>query len=147
MMKPAMKDSSATALLALAALFLAPGMLILAPDGRLFFLVLAGLASAVVAIAGPSREKRIAACIGLLLAAALAIPTWPESRSHFDSWKKHTSRPVEQRSKQEDPLLFPAPGSPWILPDAFHTLHAKGDVCLHRPVPAQNRMPISLSPG
>ena len=98
-MKPTMKDSSSTALLALAALLLVPGMLILSPDGRLFFLVLAGLVSAAVAIAGPSRKKRVAACVGLLLAIALAIPTWPESRSHFDSWKKHTSRQVEQKGK------------------------------------------------
>jgi membrane protein implicated in regulation of membrane protease activity len=99
MITPKLKDSSSTTLLVLSALLLIPGILILTPDGRLFFLVLAGLASAVVAIAGPSRKKRIAAFIGLLLVAALAIPMWPESRSHFDSWKKHTSRPVEQKGK------------------------------------------------
>jgi hypothetical protein len=99
-MKPRLKDSSSTALLALSALFLAPGMLILSPDGRLFCLLLAGLASAIVLIAAPSRKKRIAACIGLLLAVALAIPAWSEYRAHSDAWKKHVLRPQEQNSKQ-----------------------------------------------
>ncbi len=98
-MKWRIQESSSTALLALSALFLAPGMLILSPDGRLFFLVLAGLASAIVLIAAPSRKKRIVAAIGLLLAVALAIPTWPEYRAHSDAWKKHNSRPLEQKSK------------------------------------------------
>jgi hypothetical protein len=52
-MKTTMKESSSTALLALSALFLAPGMLILSPDGRLFCLLLAGLASAI-----PEEENR-----------------------------------------------------------------------------------------
>ena len=99
MMKPRLKDSSSTALLALSALFLAPAVLILSPDGRLFFLVLAGLVSAIVLIAGPSRKKRIVAAIGLLLAVALAIPTWWEYRAHSDAWKTHNSRPLEQKSK------------------------------------------------
>ena len=99
MMTPKLKDSSSTALLALAALFLMPGILILSPDGRIFFLVLAGIVSAVVAIAGPSQKKRITACIGLLLVVALAIPTWSEHRAHSDSWKKHHSRPVEQTNR------------------------------------------------
>jgi hypothetical protein len=73
-MKTTMKESSSTALLALSALFLAPGMLILSPDGRLFCLLLAGLVSAIVLIAGPSRKKRIVAAIGLLVAVALTIP-------------------------------------------------------------------------
>jgi len=103
MMNPRLKDSSSTALLVLAALFLAPGILIGSPDGRIFFLVLAGLVSAVVVIAAPSRKKRIAACIGLLLVVALAIPTWSEYRAHSDSWKKHHSRPVEQTNRQVVP--------------------------------------------
>lgn len=94
-----LKDSSSTALLVLAYLFLAPGVLVGSPDGRIFFLVLAGLVSAVVVIAAPSRKKRIAACIGLLLVVALAIPTWSEYRSHSDAWEKHHSRPLEQKSK------------------------------------------------
>jgi len=99
MMTPKLKDSSSTTLLALSALFLAPGMLIGSPDGRIFFLVLAGLVSAVVVIAGSSRKKRVVACIGLLLVVALAIPTWSEYRAHYDSWKKHPSRPVEQTNR------------------------------------------------
>jgi len=99
-MKTTMKESSSTALLGLTALCLAPGLLILSPDGRLFFLALAGLVSAVVLFAAPSRKKRIAACIGLLLAVALAIPTWSECRAHSDTWKKHVLRPQEQNSKQ-----------------------------------------------
>jgi flagellar biosynthesis protein FliP len=98
-MKTTMKESSSTALLVLSALFLAPGMLILSPDGRLFFLVLAGLVAAAVVIAAPSRKKRIVAAIGLLLAVALAIPAWSEYRAHADAWKKHTSRPLEQTNK------------------------------------------------
>jgi flagellar biosynthesis protein FliP len=98
-MKWRIQESSSTALLALSALLLAPGMLILSPDGRLFFLVLAGLVSAIVLIAAPSRKKRIVAAIGLLLAVALAIPTWTEYRAHSDAWKKHSSRPLEQKSK------------------------------------------------
>jgi len=99
MMKPRLKDSSSTALLVLSALFLALGMLILSPDGRLFFLVLAGLVSTAVVIAAPSRKKRIVAAIGLLLAVVLAIPTWPEYRRHADAWEKHHSRPLEQNRK------------------------------------------------
>ncbi|MGE5856393.1 MAG: hypothetical protein ACM34C_07490 [Syntrophaceae bacterium] len=103
MKTPKLKDSSSTTLLVLSALFLAPGMLIGSPDGRIFFLALAGLVSAVVVIAGPSRKKRVAACIGLLLVVALAIPTWSEYRATYDSWKKHHLRPVEQNSRQEPP--------------------------------------------
>jgi hypothetical protein len=99
-----MKDSSSTALLVLSALFLAPAVFILSPDGRLFFLVLAGFVSAIVLIAGPSREKRIVAALGLLLAVALAIPTWPEYRAHSDAWKKHNSRPLEQTNRQVIPV-------------------------------------------
>jgi len=99
-MKCRIQEASSTALLVLFALFLVPGMLILSPDGRLFFFVLAGLVSVIVLIAGPSRKKRIAACIGLLLAVALAIPTWSEYRAHSDTWKKHVLRPQEQNSKQ-----------------------------------------------
>ena len=98
-MKWRIRESSSTALLVLSALFLAPGMLTLSPDGRLFFLALAGLVSAIVLIAAPSRKKRIVAAIGLLLAVALAIPTWWEYRAHSDAWKKHNSRPLEQKSK------------------------------------------------
>jgi hypothetical protein len=103
MKTPKLKDSSSTTLLVLSALFLAPGMLIGSPDGRIFFLALAGLVSAVVAITGPSRKKRVAACIGLLLVIALAIPTWSEYRAHFDSWKKHHLRPVEQTNSNALP--------------------------------------------
>ncbi len=99
-MKWRMRESSSTALLVLSALFLAPGMLIGSPDGRIFFLALAGLVSAIVVIAGSSRKKRVAACIGLLLVVALAIPTWSEYRAHYDSWEKHHLRPVEQTNRQ-----------------------------------------------
>jgi hypothetical protein len=99
MTKPRMKDSSSTALLALAALFFVPAVLILSPDGRLFFLALAALVSVIVLIAAPSRMKRTAACIGLLLAVALAIQAWPEYKANADAWRKHTSRPAEQKSK------------------------------------------------
>ena len=99
MIKPRLKDSPSTALLVLSALFLAPGMLILSPDGRLVFLVLAGLVSAAVVIAAPSRKKRIVAATGLLLAVVLAIPTWPEYCRHAAAWEKHHSRPLEQNGK------------------------------------------------
>ena len=99
MMKPRMKETSSTTLLVLAALFLVPGIIILSPDGRLFFLVLAGLVSAVVAIAAPSGKKRLLAGIALLVAVVMAIQTWPEYKAHMDAWKKHTSRQVEQKGK------------------------------------------------
>jgi len=98
-MKTTMKESSSTALLALAALFFVPAVLILSPDGRLFFLALAALVSVIVLIAAPSRMKRTAACIGLLLAVALAIQAWPEYKANADAWRKHTSQPAEQKSK------------------------------------------------
>ena len=97
-MKYRIHESSSTTLLVLSALFLAPGVLILSPDGRLFFLVLAGLISVIVHIAGPSWKKRVAACIGLLLAVALAIPTWSEYCAHSDAWEKNVLRPLEQNS-------------------------------------------------
>lgn len=99
MTTPKLKDSSATALLALAILFLTPGLVILSPDGRLFFLVLAGLISAVVFIAAPSRRKRAAAVVGLLVAVVMAVQTWPEYKAHADAWKAHTSRQAERQGK------------------------------------------------
>jgi membrane protein implicated in regulation of membrane protease activity len=100
MLKPRLKDSSSTALLMLSALLLAPGLLILSPDGRLFFLVLAGFVSAIVLIAGLSRKKRFVAAIGLLLVVVLAIPTWSEYRVHSDAWGKYILRQQEQKSEQ-----------------------------------------------
>ncbi len=94
-----LKDSSSTTLLVLAALFLVPGLIILSPDGRLLSLALAGLVSAVVLLAAPSRKKRVIAGIGLFIAVVMAIQTWPEYKAHSDAWKKHTSRPVEQKGK------------------------------------------------
>ena len=91
MTTPKLKDSSSTALLALTVLFLAPGLLILSPDGRLLFLALAGLVSAVVAVAAPSGKKRAAAVVGLLVAVVMALQIWPEYRAHSDTWKRHTS--------------------------------------------------------
>lgn len=91
MTAPKLKDSSSTALLALTVLFFAPGLLILSPDGRLLFLALAGLVSAVVAVAAPSGKKRAAAVVGLLAAVVMALQTWPEYRAHSDTWKRHTS--------------------------------------------------------
>ena len=96
MMKPRLKDSSSTALLVLSALFLAPGMLILSPDGRLFFLALAGLVSAVVLLAATSGKKRLVAGIALLLAVVMAIQAWPEHRAHADARKKQMSLPASQ---------------------------------------------------
>lgn len=94
-----LKDSSSTTLLVLAALFLVPGLIMLSPDGRLLSLALAGLVTAVVVIAAPSRKKRVIAGIGLFVAVVMAIQTWPECKAHTDAWKKHTSRQVEQKGK------------------------------------------------
>ncbi len=99
MTTPKLKDSSSTALLALAVLFLTPGLLILSPDGRIFFLVMAGLVSAVVAIAAPSGKKRLAAAVGLLIAVVMALQTWPDYRAHADAWKRHTSGQLESRGE------------------------------------------------
>lgn len=96
MTTPKLKDSSSTALLALAVLFLAPGLSILSPDGRFFFLVPAGLVSAVVAIAAPSGRKRAAALIGLCVAVVMAIQAWPEVKSLDAAGKGHTTRPAVQ---------------------------------------------------
>ena len=96
MMKPRLKDSSSTALLALVALFLAPGMLILSPDGRLFFLALAGLVSAVVLLTATSGKKRLVAGIALLLAVVMAIQAWPEHRTHNDARKQQMSLPASR---------------------------------------------------
>ena len=95
-MKPKLTDSTSTALLALVALFLAPGLLILSPDGRLFFLVLAGLVSTVVTIAAPSGKKRLLAGIALVVAVALAIQAWPEYKAHAGARKQQTSQPVSR---------------------------------------------------
>lgn len=94
MTTPKLKDSSSTALLALAVLCLTPGLIILSPDGRLFFLVLAGLVSAVVAVAAPSGKKRLAAGLGLLVAVAMALQAWPDYKAHADAWKKQVTRPT-----------------------------------------------------
>jgi hypothetical protein len=91
-----MKDSSSTALLALAALFFVPAVLILSPDGRLFFLALAGLVSAVVLFAAPSGKKRLLAEIALLIAIVMAVQAWPEYRAHADARKKQMSLPVSR---------------------------------------------------
>ena len=99
MKTPKLKDSSSTTLLALAVLCLTPGMIILSPDGRLFFLVLAGLVLAVVAVAAPSGKKRFAAGLGLLVAVVMALQTWPEYRAHAYAWKRNTSKPLESRGK------------------------------------------------
>ena len=103
MTTPKLKDSSSTTLLVLAALFLVPGLIILSPDGRLFSLALAGLVSAVVLLAAPSRKKRVIAGIGLFIAVVMAIQTWPEYKAQTDAWKKHTSRQVEQKGKPISP--------------------------------------------
>ena len=94
MTTPKLKDSSSTALLALAVLCLTPGLIILSPDGRLFFLVLAGLVSAVVAVAAPSGKKRLAAGLGLLVAIVMAVQVWPDYKAHADAWKKQVTRPT-----------------------------------------------------
>lgn len=99
MTTPKLKDSSSTALLALAALFLTPGLLILSPDGRIFFLALAGLVSAVVVVAAPSGKKKLAAGVVLLVAVLMALQAWPEYKAHADAWKRNSSRPGEHQGK------------------------------------------------
>ena len=99
MTTPKLKDSSSTALLALAVLCLTPGLIILSPDGRLFFLVLAGLVSAVVAVAAPSGKKRLAAGVGLLVAVVMAVQIWPDYKANADAWKRHTTRQAERQGK------------------------------------------------
>ncbi len=99
MTTPKLKDSSSTALLALAVLCLTPGLIILSPDGRLFFLVLAGLVSAVVAVAAPSGKKRLAAGLGLLVAVVMAVQAWPDYKAHADAWKRHASGQPERQGK------------------------------------------------
>ncbi len=98
MTTPKLKESTATALIALAALCLAPGLLILSADGRLFFLALAGLVSAVVAIFAPSRKKRLISGLALLITLVIAVHAWPEYKTHADARKQKTSLPVVQKS-------------------------------------------------
>ena len=95
-MKLKLTHSTATALLGLAALFLAPGLLILSPDGRLLFLALAGLVSAIVLITAPSGKKRLLAGIALVVAVVMAIQAWPEYRAHADARKRYSSQPVSR---------------------------------------------------
>ncbi|MCU0531381.1 MAG: hypothetical protein MUF17_06620 [Syntrophales bacterium] len=90
---PKLKATTATALLGLAALSLVPGLAILSPDGRLFFLALAGFVSAVVALFAPSGKKRLVAAIALLIAVVMGLQAWPEYKAHADAWKQRTSRP------------------------------------------------------
>lgn len=96
---PQLKDSSSTTLLALAALFLTPGLLILSPDGRIFFLALAGLVSAVVVIAAPSGKEKLAAVVVLLVAVLMALQAWPEYKARAEAWKRHTSKPGDHQGK------------------------------------------------
>lgn len=96
MTTPKLKDSSSTALLALAVLFLTPGLLILSPDGRLFFLVLAGFVASFVALFAPSGKKRLVAGIALFIALVMALQAWPEVKSLDAARKGHAARPVEQ---------------------------------------------------
>ncbi len=96
MTTPKIKESTATALITLAALFLAPGLMILSPDGRLFFLALAGLVSAVVAIFAPSGNKRLISGLALLIALFMTSQTWPEYRALTDARKQRTQTPPGQ---------------------------------------------------
>jgi hypothetical protein len=87
-----MKDSSVKALIAMSVILLIPGTAIMSPDGRLFFLVLAGICAAAAAIGGKSKGKRIAAVLIFAAALGLAVSTYPEHRASFDQYRK-SARP------------------------------------------------------
>ena len=91
-----LKESTSTALVGLALQSLAPGLLILSPDGRLFCLAIAGVVSAVVAVFAPSGTKRLVAGIALVIAAIMAIQAWPEYKTHADARKKQISLPASR---------------------------------------------------
>lgn len=82
-----MKDS-ANALLVLSIILLIPGTAIISPDGRLLFLVLAGICAAVAAIGGKSKGKRVAAILIFAAVLGLTISTYSEYRVSFDKYKK-----------------------------------------------------------
>ena len=88
---PKLKASTATALLGLTAMSLVPGLAILSPDGRLFFLALAGFVSAVVAFLAPSGKKRLVAAVALVIAVVMGLHAWHEHKAHADARKNQIS--------------------------------------------------------
>lgn len=87
-----MKDSSVKALLVMSVVLLVPGTAIMSPDGRLFFIVLAGVCAAVAAIGGKAKGKRIAAIVIFAAVLGLAVSTYSEHRISYDKYRNAAGR-------------------------------------------------------
>lgn len=87
-----MKDSSINALLVLSVVLLVPGTAVMSPDGRLFFLVLAGICAAVAALFGRTRGRRTAAVLIFIAVLVLCVSTFPEHRTSYDSYRNAAGR-------------------------------------------------------
>ena len=82
-----MKESSVNALLVFSIIILLFGSCILSPDGRLFFLVFAGLVAGVAMMAGKSWSRRMIAMLTLLVALGFAVSTYSEFRILYERFK------------------------------------------------------------
>ncbi len=87
-----MKESSVNALLVLSIVLLVPGTAIMSPDGRLFFLVLAGICAVAAAIGGKSKGKKITAILIFAAVLGFAVSTYSEHRTFYDKYREHTGR-------------------------------------------------------
>lgn len=85
------KRSSSTALLVLSGMFIAAGNVILSPDGRVFFLILAGVIGVVILFFGPSPTRRIFALLILSAVVLQIIPAWSEHRRLQDRYRNRVA--------------------------------------------------------
>jgi len=87
-----LKDSSIKALLVMSVVLLVPGIMIMSPDGRLFFIVLAGICAAIAAIGGKTKGRRITAIVIFAAVLGLAVSTYSEHRVSFDKYRNAAGR-------------------------------------------------------
>lgn len=87
-----MKESSVNALLVLSIILIIPGTAIMSPDGRIFFLALAGICAAVAAIGGKGRVKRITAVLIIAVVLGLSLATYSEHRISYEKYKGAAGR-------------------------------------------------------
>ncbi len=87
-----MKDSSINALLVLSVALLVPGTAIISPEGRLFFLVLAGICAAPAALCGRAKGRRTAAVLIFIAVLVLCVSTFSEHRTSYDNYRNAAGR-------------------------------------------------------
>jgi len=87
-----MKNSSVNALLVLSVVLLVPGTAIISPEGRLLFLVLAGICASVAVIWGKPKGKRIAAAVVLATVLVLALLGYSEHQTSFQKYRDRAVR-------------------------------------------------------